>query len=206
VVKFPDTRQLTLIRVVLFLLCLLPAAWLTWGMLQDRLGANPFEVLTRETGLWTLRLVLLTLLIRPLAEQIKQPWLVRLRRMLGLYSFFYACLHMLTYLWFDQFFDWGEIGRDIAKRPYITIGMLAFTLLIPLAVTSTRGMMRRLGRRWQKLHRLIYLIAPLGVVHFLLLVKADIREPLIYAALVAVLLGYRIRTRIRRPEQAAASR
>lgn len=189
----PSSRQILLFRIILFALCLLPALWLTWSFLQHRLGANPFEVLTRDTGLWTLRLLLLTLLVRPLAEQLKQPWLLRLRRQLGLFSFFYACLHMLTYLWFDQFFDWGEIAVDIAKRPYITIGMLAFLLLIPLAATSTRRMMRRLGRRWQQLHRLIYLIAPLGVVHFLLLVKADIREPLIYAGLVALLLAYRWR-------------
>lgn len=185
------TRHLTLIRNVLFVLCLVPALWLVWGFFQHRLGANPFEVLTRDTGLWTLRLLLLTLLVRPLAEQLGQPGLLRLRRMLGLYSFFYAGLHMLTYLWFDQFFDWGEIGLDIAKRPYITIGMLAFVLLIPLAATSTRAMMRRLGRRWQSLHRLVYLIAPMGVVHFLLLVKADILEPLIYAGLLGLLLGYR---------------
>lgn len=202
----PSVRTLILLKIVLFLLGLVPAIWLTWGFFQDRLGANPFEVLTRETGLWTLRLLLLTLLVRPLAEQLKRPWILRFRRMVGLYSFFYAILHMLTYLWFDQFFDWQEIGVDIAKRPYITIGMLAFTLLIPLAVTSTRGMMRQLGKRWQKLHRLIYLIAPLGVVHFLLLVKADIREPLIYGFLLVLLLGYRLRGwQRRRPLAAAAS-
>lgn len=197
-------RYLTLIRILLFGLCLLPALWLVWGFFQHQLGANPFEVLSRESGLWTLRLLLLTLLVRPLAEQLGQPTLLRLRRMLGLFVFFYACLHMLTYLWFDQFFDWREIGLDIAKRPYITIGMLAFVLLIPLALTSTRNMMRRLGRRWQVLHRLIYLIAPLGVLHFLLLVKADIREPLIYAGLLVLLLGYRLRSRRRRLHAALA--
>jgi len=197
-------RHLTLIRIPLFVLCLLPALWLVWGFFQHQLGANPFEVLTRESGLWTLRLLLLTLLVRPLAEQLGQPNLLRLRRMLGLFVFFYACLHMLTYLWFDQFFDWREIGLDIAKRPYITIGMLAFVLLIPLALTSTRNMMRRLGRRWQALHRLVYLIAPLGVLHFLLLVKADFREPLIYAGLLVLLLGYRLRSRRRRLHAALA--
>jgi len=201
----PAPRQLTLIRIGLFMLCLLPVFWLVWGFLQQQLGANPFEVLTRNTGLWTLRLLLLTLLMRPLAELLNQRWLLRLRRMLGLFSFFYAGLHMLTYLWFDQFFDWSEIGVDIAKRPYITIGMLAFVLLIPLALTSTRAMMRRLGRRWQILHRLVYVIAPLGVLHFFLLVKADIREPLVYAVILALLLGYRLQGRAARLSRATVT-
>lgn len=194
----PGSRQIVAIKFALFIAALLPTAWLTWGMFNDQLGANPFEVLTRETGLWTLRFLLLTLLIRPLAELSKKIWLLRLRRMLGLFSFYYACVHMLTYLWFDQFFDWHEIWIDIMKRPYITIGMLAFLLLIPLAVTSTRKMMRRLGKRWQQLHRMIYLIAPLGVVHFFMLVKADIREPLLYGFLLALLLSYRARGRVSR--------
>jgi sulfoxide reductase heme-binding subunit YedZ len=194
----PGSRQIAAIKTALFFAALLPTAWLTWGLFNDQLGANPFEVLTRETGLWTLRFLLLTLLIRPLAELSKKIWLLRLRRMVGLFSFYYACVHMLTYLWFDQFFDWHEIWVDIMKRPYITIGMLAFLLLIPLAVTSTRKMMRRLGKRWQQLHRTIYLIAPLGVVHFFMLVKADIREPLLYGFLLALLLTYRARGRVSR--------
>lgn len=202
----PGSRHLIVIKLVLFVASLLPTVWLAWGLLNNQLGANPFEVLTRETGLWTLRFLLLTLLIRPLAELSKNIWLLRLRRMVGLFSFYYACVHMLTYLWFDQFFDWREIGIDIMKRPYITIGMLAFLMLIPLAITSTRKMMRRLGKRWQKLHRTLYLIAPLGVLHFLMLVKADIREPLIYGLLLALLLGYRIRARVTRLFQFAHSR
>lgn len=194
----PSSRQLVAIKIALFISALLPTAWLTWGLFNNQLGANPFEVLTRETGLWTLRFLLLTLLIRPLAELSKKIWLVRLRRMVGLFSFYYACVHMLTYLWFDQFFDLQEIWTDIMKRPYITIGMLAFLLLIPLAVTSTRKMMRRLGKRWQQLHRMIYLIAPLGVLHFFMLVKADIREPLLYGFLLALLLSYRARGRVSR--------
>jgi len=194
----PGSRQIAAIKIALFIAALLPTAWLTWGLFNDQLGANPFEVLTRQTGLWTLRFLLLTLLIRPLAELTKKIWLLRLRRMVGLFSFYYACVHMLTYLWFDQFFDWHEIWVDIMKRPYITIGMLAFLLLIPLAVTSTRKMMRRLGKRWQQLHRMIYLIAPLGVVHFFMLVKADIREPLLYGFLLALLLSYRARGRVSR--------
>ncbi len=202
----PGPRQLITIKLVLFIASLLPTAWLVWGLLNDQLGANPFEVLTRQTGLWTLRFLLLTLLIRPLAEISKNIWLLRLRRMVGLFSFYYACVHMLTYLWFDQFFDWREIGIDIMKRPYITIGMLAFLMLVPLAITSTRKMMRRLGKRWQQLHRVLYLIAPLGVLHFLMLVKADIREPLIYGFLLALLLGYRVRGRLTRLLQFAHSR
>lgn len=202
----PGPRQLITIKLVLFIASLLPTAWLVWGLLNDQLGANPFEVLTRQTGLWTLRFLLLTLLIRPLAEMSKNIWLLRLRRMVGLFSFYYACVHMLTYLWFDQFFDWREIGIDIMKRPYITIGMLAFLMLVPLATTSTRKMMRRLGKRWQQLHRTLYLIAPLGVLHFLMLVKADIREPFIYGFLLALLLGYRVRGRLTRLLQFAHSR
>ncbi|MDY6979852.1 MAG: protein-methionine-sulfoxide reductase heme-binding subunit MsrQ [Pseudomonadota bacterium] len=202
---FAVAHQLPRIRAVLFVLALLPVVWLIWGFSQHQLGANPFEVLTRETGLWTLRLLLLTLLVRPLAEHLRQTSLLRLRRMLGLFSFFYACLHMLTYLWFDQFFDWQEIGTDILKRPYITLGMLAFLFLVPLALTSTRNMRRRLGRRWQTLHRLIYVIGVLGVVHFLLLVKADLREPLIYATLLAGLLAWRwFAARRRNPRTALA--
>jgi sulfoxide reductase heme-binding subunit YedZ len=179
-------------KCVLFVVCLVPAVVLGWNFYHDQLGANPFEVLTRESGKWTLRFLLLTLLMTPLRGMLHRPWPLQLRRMLGLYSFFYACLHLLTYLWFDQFFDWQEIANDILKRPFITAGITAWLLLLPLAVTSTNGMMRRLGRRWKRLHRSIYLIAILGVLHFTWLVKADLREPLIYAGLLAILLGYRV--------------
>jgi len=179
-------------KSLLFVVCLIPAAVLGWNFYHDQLGANPFEVLTRDSGEWTLRFLLLTLSMTPLRAILKQSWPLQLRRMLGLYSFFYACLHLLTYLWFDQFFDWQEIANDILKRPFITAGITAWILLLPLAVTSTNGMMRRLGRRWKRLHRSIYLIATLGVLHFIWLVKADLRDPLIYAGLLAVLLGYRV--------------
>lgn len=184
--------RLQFTKLVLFVMCPLPAALLGWNFYHDQLGANPFEVLTRDTGAWTLRFLLLTLLMTPLRGILHQSWPLRLRRMLGLYSFFYACLHVMTYLWFDQFFDWQEIGNDILERPFITVGISAWILLVPLALTSTNGMMRRLGRRWKQLHRSIYLIAILGVVHFIWLVKADLREPLIYAGILTFLLGYRL--------------
>lgn len=179
-------------KLALFVVSLIPAAVLGWNFFHDQLGANPFEALTRESGEWTLRFLLVTLLMTPLRGILHQSWPLQLRRMLGLYSFFYACLHLLTYLWFDQFFDWQEISKDILKRPFITVGITAWILLLPLAVTSTNGMMRRLGRRWKRLHRSIYLIASLGVLHFLLMVKADLREPLIYTGILLILLGYRV--------------
>lgn len=184
--------RLQLAKRILFVVCLIPAALLGWNFYYNQLGANPFEVLTRDSGEWTLRFLFLTLLMTPLRGILHQSWPLQLRRMLGLYSFFYACLHLLTYLWFDQFFAWQEIANDIIERPFITVGIIAWTLLVPLAVTSTNGMMRRLGRRWKRLHRGIYLIAILGVLHFIWLVKADLREPLIYAGLLVLLLGYRI--------------
>ncbi|MEJ2142126.1 MAG: sulfoxide reductase heme-binding subunit YedZ [Gammaproteobacteria bacterium] len=158
----------------------------------DQLGANPFEELTRRSGEWTLRFLLIVLAITPLRKITKQNWLMAYRRMLGLYTFFYASFHLLTYLWFDQFFDWHEIYIDIVKRPFITVGMLAFVLLVPLAVTSTNKWMKRLGRRWKRLHQLVYLIGILAILHFIWLVKADLRTPLIYAVILAFLLGYRL--------------
>ncbi len=184
--------RLQLFKPVLFVLCLIPAVMLGWNFYSNQLGANPFEVLTRDSGEWTLRFLLLTLLMSPLRAMLQQSWPLQLRRMLGLYSFFYACLHLTTYLWFDQFFDWQEIMADIAERPFITVGITAWILLVPLAITSTKGMMRRLGRRWKRLHRSIYVIAILAVLHFIWLVKADLREPLIYAGILLVLLGYRL--------------
>ncbi|MCW8899817.1 MAG: sulfoxide reductase heme-binding subunit YedZ [Gammaproteobacteria bacterium] len=181
------------IKPLIFLLCLLPLVLLSINFYLDELGANPFEVLTRSTGEWTLRFLLLTLAMTPLRQLTGSAWPLRMRRMLGLFSFFYVCVHLSTYLVLDHFFDWDEIIKDIIKRPYITFGMLAFTLLIPLAITSTNKMMKRLGRRWKSLHKLVYLIAILGVLHFLLLVKADLREPIIYALILLVLLAARLK-------------
>ena len=182
-----------LLKSIIFLLCLLPAILLLTNFFQDNLGANPFEALTRQSGEWTLRFLLMVLAISPLRKMTGHSWLMAYRRMLGLYVFFYACLHLLTYIWFDQFFDWSEILADIIKRPFITVGMLAFILLLPLAITSTNNWMRRLGRRWKRLHQAVYLIGILAVLHYLWLVKADLREPLIYTAILIFLLGYRVK-------------
>jgi methionine sulfoxide reductase heme-binding subunit len=180
-------------KVVAFILCLSPLGWLAWGAYTGHLGANPIEKITHETGDWTLRLLLITLAITPLRKILAIPSLIRFRRMLGLYAFFYAFLHFVTYVWLDKFFDIHEMLVDIGKRKFITVGFTAFVLLIPLAITSTRGWIRRLGgKRWQALHRLIYLSAIGGVIHYLWLVKADIREPLEYGTLLAILLLYRV--------------
>jgi len=185
-------RFASISKPLIFTTALLPLAWLGWRVWQDELGSNPVETLSHVTGDWTLRFLLLTLAITPLRRLSGWQWPLKVRRMLGLFAFFYACLHLSVYLIFDQFFDWAAILEDVAKRPYITVGFAAWVLLIPLAVTSTNGMMRRLGRRWQRLHRLVYLIGLLGVLHYLWLVKTDLREPLLYAGLLVFLLGYRL--------------
>jgi len=178
-------------KPLVFCVSLLPLVWLCWLAWQDRLGANPVETLSHRTGDWSLRFLLLTLAVTPLRRLSGWNWLMKFRRMLGLFAFFYVCLHLGVYLIFDQFFDPSAILEDIAKRPYITVGFAGFLLLIPLAATSTNGMIKRLGRNWQRLHRLVYLIGMLGVVHYWWLVKADISEPLLYAGLLTMLLGYR---------------
>ncbi len=195
-------------KPVLFVLCLVPLAWLVWDGVTNNLGANPVETVRRYTGDWTLRFLLIALTVTPLRRLTGWHVVVRLRRMLGLFAFFYACLHFVSYIWLDQFFMWDAIIEDIVDRPYITVGVASFLLLIPLAVTSTNGMARRLGgRRWQRLHQLVYLIAVLGVIHFLWLVKSDISEPVIYGAILALLLGFRLfwhlRGRSRQPAGAS---
>jgi sulfoxide reductase heme-binding subunit YedZ len=188
----PSARAIAGIKVAVFAIALLPFARLVAGLVLGRLGVNPIETITRSTGTWTLAFLLVTLTVTPLRKLTGLNWLLRLRRMLGLFAFFYVCLHFTTYLWLDQFFDWPHIVKDIGKRPFITVGFAAFVLLIPLAVTSTNAMVRRLGAaRWQALHRLVYLIATLGVVHYWWLVKKDVTQPAIYAAVLALLLGYR---------------
>ena len=180
-------------KPVIFLACLGPLARLGWKGYTGLLGANPIEVITHATGDWTLRFLLITLCITPLRKLAGQLWLIRYRRMFGLFAFFYGTLHFLTYIWLDKFFDVHEMLVDVAKRKFITIGFTAFLLMIPLAVTSTKGWIRRLGgRRWNWLHRLIYLSALGGVIHYWWLVKADIRKPEQYAAVLAVLIGYRL--------------
>jgi methionine sulfoxide reductase heme-binding subunit len=190
-----DQRYRLIYKPLVFVVCLLPLAWLlcgAFGLLGVSLGADPVKKLEHELGLRALQLLLLTLLITPMRQLFNLTHLPRMRRMLGLFAFFYALLHFTVYLSLDLEFNFGTFFKDVAKRPYITIGLLALLLLIPLAVTSTNKMMRRLGRRWQKLHRLIYPIAILGVWHFWWQVKRDIREPLIYATILAILLIYRI--------------
>lgn len=176
----------------IFGLCLLPLVRLITLGVSGGLGANPIEFITRSTGTWTLVGLMVTLSVTPLRRLTGRADLIRYRRMLGLFAFFYVCLHFVTYIWLDQFFDPAAIIKDIIKRPFITVGFTAFILLVPLAVTSTHAMMRRLGRRWKHLHRLVYVVAILGVVHYLWLVKKDLTEPLIYGAVLVLLLGMRL--------------
>jgi sulfoxide reductase heme-binding subunit YedZ len=195
----PTGKQIKWLKAALFVACLIPLALLAWRGAHGGLGANPIEYITRSTGWWTLSFLLITLLVTPLRRMSGWHWLLRLRRMLGLYAFFYASLHFTTYIWLDQFFDLTSMVKDVVKRPFITIGFTAFVLLLPLAATSTNAMVRRLGaHRWQLLHRLVYVIAACGVIHFWWLVKKDIREPLMFAALLAFLLGARLVYRLRR--------
>ena len=191
----PTPRQFRLLKAMLFIVALLPFLRLTLFAVADRLGANPIEFITRNGGDWTLYFLCLTLAVTPLRRLTGWNWLIKLRRMLGLYAFFYAALHFMTFLWFDHFFDIAEMSKDVIKRPFITIGFAAFVLLLPLAVTSTNRMVRRLGgKRWQWLHRLIYLIAPLGIVHFWWMKagKHDFAQPLLMGAIVAALLLARL--------------
>ncbi len=179
-------------KPLLFVLLLVPALYYGWGLWQDELGANPLEAVIRGLGDWALRILLITLLMSPLRRLINWAQALRLRRMLGLYAYFYVILHLLGYLWFDQFFDWEEIWFDILERPFITIGMVAVVLLTPLAITSTKGMIRRLGKNWKRLHSLVYLIGILAVIHFWWMVKLDVTEPAIYSVILAVLLSERL--------------
>lgn len=186
-------KPIRFFKPVIFLACLAPLAALAWKAYSGNLGANPIEVITHATGDWTIRFLLITLSVTPLRKLTRQPWLIRFRRMFGLFAFFYGVLHFLTYIWLDKFFNFHEMLADIAKRRFITVGFTGFLLLIPLALTSTAGWIRRLGgKRWQMLHRLIYFSAIAGVIHYLWLVKADIRKPLQYTTILALLLGYRI--------------
>ena len=195
-------KKLTWIKAVVVLACLAPLARLGWKALHDGLGANPIQVITFSTGTWTLVFLLATLAITPLRRLTGQLWLIQFRRMLGLFAFFYACLHFTMYIWLDKFFDFHEILKDVGKRPFITAGFTAFVLLIPLAATSTRGMIARLGgKNWQRLHRLIYVSAIAGVVHYIWLVKKDEQVPTIFACVLATLFLYRMLAWIRQRRQ-----
>ena len=186
-------KYLRPLKLLAFAVCLGPAFVLTWKGFHSLLGANPIDVITRTTGRWTLTFLLITLSITPLRRITRMAWLIRFRRMFGLFAFFYGSLHLMTYVWLDKFFDVHDMLHDIAKRRFITAGMTAWAFMLPLALTSTAGWIRRLGgKRWQKLHRLIYFSAAAGVVHFIWLVKADLRRPLTYGAVLVVLLAFRL--------------
>ena len=190
----PSPKQLTGIKAAVFLLALVPLARMVWLTVSGQL-VEPLEFITRGTGDWTLYFLCITLAVTPLRRLSKMNWLIKLRRMFGLYAFFYAFLHFMTFFWFDHFFDIAGMFRDVAKRPFILVGFTAFVLLIPLAVTSTNAMVKRLGsKRWLWLHRLIYLIAPLGILHFwwMRAGKSNFTEPFIFGVIVAVLLGARV--------------
>jgi len=195
--QIPEPYFTRVFKPVLFILLLLPALYYGVAFWQDQLGANPLEAIIRGLGDWGLRILLLTLLVSPLRRLLNWAQLLRMRRMLGLFAYFYVLLHLLGYLWFDQFFDWEEIWFDILERPFITVGMIAFVLLTPLAITSTKGMVRRLGKNWKRLHSLIYPIGILAVLHFWWMVKLDKREPLIYAFILAILLGERLYRKVK---------
>jgi sulfoxide reductase heme-binding subunit YedZ len=180
-------------KIPVWILSLAPVFYLAWRAWNDDLTANPIEYITHFTGDWTIRFLVFTLAISPLRKLLKMPDLIKFRRLIGLFAFFYGCLHFSTYLGVDKFFDFHEIWADVAKRPYITMGFTGFVLMIPLAITSTTGWIRRMGgKRWQLLHRMVYGSAVAGVIHYYWLVKSDIRQPRMYAILVGILLAYRV--------------
>jgi sulfoxide reductase heme-binding subunit YedZ len=190
-----SSRQVTRLKAALFLLSLGPFLRLVVFLVLDRLGANPIEFITRNTGDWTLYFLCITLAVTPLRKLSGWNWLIKLRRMLGLYAFFYASLHFLTFLWFDHGFDLDEMWKDVLKRPFITVGFAAFVLLVPLAVTSANRMVKLLGgKRWIWLHRLVYLIAPLGILHYFWMKagKHDFSQPYLFGTIVAILLLVRV--------------
>lgn len=188
----PSKKQIVWIKVCVFLACIIPFLRLFYLGWQENLSANPIEFIERSTGFWTLFILMATLCLTPIRLLTGRIWQIQLRRMLGLFMFFYVCLHVTIYVWLDFSFDWADITKDITKHPRILVGFAAFVLTIPLAITSNNAMMKLLRQRWKTLHQLVYLIAILGVVHFWWLVKKDIREPLLYACVLAVLLGIRI--------------
>ncbi|WP_202844627.1 protein-methionine-sulfoxide reductase heme-binding subunit MsrQ [Luteimonas saliphila] len=206
-------RALTLAKTAVHALALTPVSLLGWRFWQvfseadiDALGADPVAAIEHELGLWALRFLLITLAITPLRQLTGQPLLLQFRRMLGLYAFAYASLHLIAYLGLDLRGYWAQLFEEIVKRPYITVGFAAWLLLVPLAVTSTRGWMRRLGRNWGRLHRLVYAIAALAVLHFWWIVKSDYREPLLYVSILALLLAWRLWKRLaKRPPRAAST-
>jgi sulfoxide reductase heme-binding subunit YedZ len=183
-------------KVLVFLVCLAPLFRLAWRVWNQDVTANPTEFIQHFTGDWAIRLIVATLGVTPLRKLLGVPGLIRFRRMIGLFAFFYACLHFLTYLWLDKLFDFPAMLKDVGRRPFITAGFAAFACLVPLALTSTAGWIRRLGgQRWQRLHSLVYIGAVAAVAHYYWLVKSDIRQPMLYATLVALLLAWRVVSR-----------
>ncbi|MCM0043142.1 MAG: sulfoxide reductase heme-binding subunit YedZ [Burkholderiaceae bacterium] len=203
----PTAAQLAWLKRALFVLALLPLVQVVLAGVEGRLGANPIETITRASGDWTLYFLCLTLAVTPLRRLTGLNWLLKLRRMLGLFTFFYASLHFVCFIWFDHFFDLAEMARDVVKRPFITVGFTAFLLLLPLALTSSDAMVRRLGRNWARLHRLVYLVAVLAILHFwwMRAGKNNFAEPLLFGAIVALLLGLRLVFRWRAARAAARS-
>jgi len=175
-----------------FLLCLIPLLLMVWNGFNNNLGVNPAETILDTMGNWGIYFLLITLSVTPIRKLTGWGGVIRLRRMFGLFAFFYVCLHLLSYVWFDQYFDWNEIVNDIIKRPFITLGFVTFLLLIPLVITSTNKMMLRLKKNWKKLHFLVYPIAALATIHFFLMTRADFRHPLLIAGILSILIGYRL--------------
>src|SRR4051794_34485628 len=199
-------RRMSVWRFTIFVACLVPLAYIAWKFWRDKLGANPYRELEIETGLWTLRLLAVTLAITPFRRAFGWNWLVKYRRMLGLFTFFYATVHLSMWAGVDWFFAWGDMWHEIVKHKYILIGMLTWLIMLPLAITSTKGWVRRLGKRWAKLHRLVYAAAITGTIHYLWAVKKDTFFPAVYFAVFALLLAYRLIDARRKRSPAASSR
>jgi len=213
VVRRPSSVDTSFAQFVIFVSSAVPVSLIGWDWYHHHLGANPTEFATRTTGVLTLLFLILALAVTPFRKSLGLPWMIKFRRLLGLYGFFYGCVHLLTYVWFDKFFGFGLIGEDIAKRPFITVGMASFLMLVPLALTSTQKSIKRLGgKRWNRLHKLAYVAAFGGVIHYYMLVKADTREPIAFGVVVAVLLAYRLANKFfpkltqRQPARARAGR
>ncbi len=185
-------RHLTTIKVLLFMVCLIPLGMIVYDGFQNNLTADPIEEILHRTGIWTLRILLVTLAMTPMKVLTGSALFIRLRRMLGLFTFFYACLHLTVYVWLDLGLNWGHFFEDVLERPYITVGMLAWLLMLPMAITSNKRMIRKMGKKWKRLHQSIYLVIGLGCLHFVWLVKSDITEPLIYTGIGLTLILFRI--------------
>lgn len=190
---------LSVLKPLVFILCLLPFIFLVLSAINNNLGPNPVEAMIRTLGDWGIYFILIGLTITPARNVLRLPWLIRYRRMIGLFAFFYVSMHFLSYIWFDQFFNLDEIIKDIIKRPFITIGFVCFLLLVPLAMTSTNGMMKRLKKNWGRLHKLVYPISMLALLHYFMMIKADYLVPVILLIILSVLLGYRLLNKLSKP-------